>query len=169
MVLDISRTIIRKNLVNFISTVVFIILIILLLFVRMYNIIKGVDNSLLAIFVATAYIIHAVYNTFRNYNYIYFNNETEKLILRYFSPNIFTTKKNSIEMPQNEFAGYKLNSFFLRYREKIILYRATKKGLASYPPVSITALSNKERYALLRTLDELAHRNKSIGQLRSDT
>lgn len=155
MILDISRTIIRKNLVNLISTIVFIIIIIVLLFVPMYNIINGVNNSLLAIFVATAYLIYAVYNTFRNYNYIYFNNESNTLILRYFSPNIFTSQKNSIEMPKNEFAGYKLQSFFLRYREKIILYRNTKKGMASYPPVSITALSNAERHALLRALDEL--------------
>ncbi|MBN2481316.1 MAG: hypothetical protein JXB19_06235 [Bacteroidales bacterium] len=159
MILDISRTIIRKNLVNFISTIVFIIIIILLLFVPIYNIIKGVNNSLLAIFIAAAYFIYAVYNNFRNYNYIYFNNESEKLILRYFSPNIFTSRKNSIEIPKNEFAGYKLHSFFMRYREKIILYRNTKKGLASYPPVSITALSNAERYAMLRALDELKPEN----------
>jgi len=169
MILDISRTIIRKNLVNFISTLVFIILIILLLFVPIYNIIKGVNNSLLAIFVATAYIIHAVYNTFRNYNYIYFNNETDKLILRYFSPKLFTSKKNSIEIPKNEFSGYKLHSFFMRYREKLILYHATKKGMASYPPVSITALSNAERHALLRSLDELDRKNKGSGQSKSDT
>lgn len=163
MILDISRTIIRKNLVNFISTIVFIIIIIVLLFVPMYNIIKGVNNSLLAIFIATAYLIYAVYNTFRNYNYIYFNNETDTLILRYFSPNIFTSQKNSIEMPKNEFAGYRLQSFFMRYREKIILYRKTKKGMASYPPVSITALSNTERHALLRALDELKLMN-NIGK-----
>ena len=161
MILDISRTIIRKNLVNFISTIVFIIIIIVLLFVPMYNIVKGVDNSLLAIFVATAYFIYAVYNSFRNYNYIYFNNESDTLILRYFSPNIFTSRKNSIEMPKEEFAGYKLDSFFMRYREKIVLFRNTKQGLASYPPVSITALSNAERYALLRALNELKLKNEN--------
>lgn len=160
MILDISRTIIRKNLVNFISTIVFIIIIIVLLFLPMYNIIKGVNNSLLAIFVAAAYLIYAVYNTFRNYNYIYFNNDSDTLILRYFSPNIFTSRKNSIEIPKKEFAGYKLHSFFMRYREKIVLYRNTRKGLASYPPVSITALSNMERYAMLRALDELKIRNE---------
>lgn len=162
MVLDISRTIIRKNLVNFISTVVFILVIIVLLFVPIYsNIIKGISNNLLAIFIATAYIIHAVYHTFRNYNYVYFNNESDKLILRYFSPNIFTSKKNSIEIPKREFAGYKLNSFFMRYREKIVLLRTTKKGLASYPPVSLTALSNSERNALLRALDEIKLLNET--------
>ena len=61
MIIDISRTIIRKNLANFITTVLFIILIILLLFVPLNNVIKGISNNLLAIFVAMAYIIYAVY------------------------------------------------------------------------------------------------------------
>jgi hypothetical protein len=165
MIIDISRTIIRKNLANFITTVLFIILIILLLFVPINNVLKGMSNSLLAIFIATAYIIYAVYNSFRNYNYIYFNNETDKLVLRYFSPSFFTSKKNSIEIPKEEFAGYKLNSFFMRYRERIILYRATRKGIASYPPVSITALSVKERQMMLMALGELKlaneHRKKT--------
>ena len=160
MIIDISRTIIRKNLANFITTVLFIILIILLLFVPISSVINGVSNSLLAIFIATAYIIYAVYNSFRNYNYIYFNNETDKLILRYFSPSVFTSKKNSIEIPREEFAGYKLKSFFMRYREKIVLFRATRKGIASYPPVSLTALTIKERHMLLRALDELKLANE---------
>lgn len=161
MIIDISRTIIRKNLANFISTILFIILIILLLFIPMNDIVNGISNSLLAIFIATAYIIYAVYNSFRNYNYIYFNNETDKLILRYFSPSVFTSKKNSIEMPKEEFTGYKLHSFFMRYREKIVLYRATRKGIANYPPVSITALTVKERHMLLRALDELKLANEN--------
>ena len=160
MIIDISRTIIRKNLANLISTVLFIVLIVLLLFLPMQDFLKGISNSLLAIFVATAYIIYAVYNSFRNYNYIYFNNETDKLVLRYFSPSVFTSKKNSIEMPKEEFAGYRLKSFFMRYREKIVLYRATRKGLANYPPVSLTALSVKERHMLLRALDELKLTNE---------
>ena len=160
MILDISRTIIRKNLANFISTIVFIILIIVLLFIPVDDFIKSVSNSLLAIFIAVAYLINVIYNSFRNYNYIYFSNESDKLILRYFSPSIFTSKKNSIEIPQQEFAGYELKSFFMRYREKLILFRQTKKGLGSYPPVSITALSNAERHALLKTLNELKLKNE---------
>ena len=59
----------------------------------------------------------------------------------------------------NEFADYKLTSFFMRYRETLILYRKTKKGLAGYPPVSITALTNLERARMLRSLNELKLKN----------
>ena len=160
MILDLKRTILRKNLANLITTVVMLIAIVVLLFVPFHNeLISGVSNNLLAIFVATAYVINAFYNTFRSYNYIYFNDDSDKIVLRYFSPNIFTSKKNSIEMPKREFAGYELQSFFMRYRERLILLRRTNKGIARYPAVSITALSADERYALLFELNTLKKNN----------
>ncbi len=161
MILDIKKTIIRKNLASFITTLIILLIIVVLLFVPFRNdLFKGLSNNLLAAFVAAAYVIRAVYNSFRNYNYIYFNDESDKLVLRYFAPTIFTTRKNSIEIPKKEFAGYELKSFFMRYREGLILKRRTAKGIAIYPPVSITALNNDERYALLFTLTQLKNQNE---------
>ncbi len=161
MILDLKRTILRKNLITFLTTLIMLVAIVVLLFVPFdSSLIKGLSNTLLAAFVAVAYVIHAFYNTFRNYNYIYFTDESDKLVLRYFSPNIFTTKKNSIEIPKREFAGYELQSFFMRYRERLILLRRTGKGIARYPAVSITAMSTDERYALLFTLTQLKNRNE---------
>jgi len=161
MILDIKRTILRKNLANLITTLVMLIALVVLLFVPFNSdLIKGLSNNMLAIFVAVAYIINAFYNSFRNYNYIYFNDESDKLVLRYFSPSLFTSKKNSIEIPKKEFAGYELQSFFMRYREKLILKRRTGKGIANYPAVSVTALSEAERYALLFALSQLKKMNE---------
>lgn len=158
MIIDIKRTILRKNLSNFITIILLALIIIGLLFIPAGNIFKGLENSLLAVFCGIAYVIYSFYNTFRNYHYIYFNDESDKIVLRYFSPNIFTSRKNSIEIPKREFAGYLLDSFFMRYREKITLLRRTGKGIAKYPPVSITALDAHERDMLLHTLDELKKR-----------
>jgi hypothetical protein len=154
MILDIKRTILRKNLSNFISLILLTLIIIGLLFIPARDLIKGLENSLLAIFCAIAYVIYSFYNAFRNYHYIYFNDESDKIVLRYFSPNIFTSKKNSIEIPKKDFAGFVIDSFFLRYREKITLLRRTGKGIAKYPPVSLTALGAHERDLLLHALGE---------------
>jgi hypothetical protein len=160
MILDIKKTILRQNLSNFIATIVFILAIVLLLFIPFSkDFIKGLDNNLLAIFMGMAYVIHAFYKSFRNYNYIYFNDESDKLVLRYFSPSLFTSKKNSIEIPKKEFAGYTIQSFFMGYREKITLQRRTAKGIASYPAVSITALSIIERHDLLIALEKVKQQN----------
>jgi hypothetical protein len=160
MIIDIKRTIIRKNLSNFITLIILAMAMIGLLFIPVRNIFSGIENGLLAVFTAIAYVIYSVYQTFRNYNYIYFNDESDKIVFRYFSPNIFTSKKSSIEIPKKEFAGFLLDSFFMRYREKISLLRHTGKGLAKYPPVSITALDAHERDMLLHALGEWKRKNE---------
>lgn len=160
MILDIKRTILRKNLSSFISLIILTLLIIALLFIPINNIFNGIENSLLAIFCGIAYLVYSIYNTFRNYHYIYFNDESDKIVLRYFSPNIFTSKKNSIEIPKRDFAGYLISSFFMRYRESIVLLRRTGKGIAKYPPVSLTALDAHERDMLLHALGEWKRKNE---------
>lgn len=162
MIIDIKRTILRKSLSKFIVLIVLAILLSVLLFIPFQNnFIKNVDNSLLAIFIAAAYVIYVVYESFRNYNYLYFSDESDKLVLRFFAPNFFTSKKNSIEIPKREFSGYSIQSFFMGYREKIILTRRTSKGIASYPPVSITALNINDKHDLLVTLEKLKQQNEN--------
>lgn len=161
MVIDIKKTILRQNISSFIATIVFIILIVVLLFVPFNkDLIRGVSNNLLALFAAMAYVLNALFRGFRNFNYIYFNDESDKIVLRYFSPNLFTTKKNSIEIPKREFAGYHLTGFFMGYRENLVLQRKSPKGTAAYPPVSITALTMQEKHDLLISLEKVKQQNK---------
>lgn len=162
MIIDIKRTILRKSLSKFIVLIILAILLCVLLFIPFQNsFIKNVNNNLLAIFIAVAYVIYAVYEAFRNYNYLYFSDESDKLVLRFFAPNFFTSKKNSIEIPKREFSGYSIQSFFMGYRERLILMRRTSQGVASYPPVSITALSINEKNSLLLTLEKLKQQNEN--------
>jgi hypothetical protein len=162
MVIDIEKTIILKTKGKFIALIILVVVICGLLFIPFdSDLINGLENSILAVFMAGSYLIYSLYESFRNYNYIFFSDESDRLILRYFSVALFTKAKNSIEIPRKEFAGYQLNSFFMRYRETIILFRKTSKGVARYPPVSLTALSNEERDSMLRVLDELGKKNEA--------
>lgn len=161
MIIDIEKTIIQKTKGKFIALIVLIVVICFLLFFPFNkDLFSGLENSMLAVFTAVAYVVYAFYESFRNYNYVYFNDESDRLVLRFFPTAMFTKSKNSIEIPKKEFAGYKLNSFFMRYRETITLFRKTSKGVAKYPPVSITALSNNERNSLLLTLNKLWAENE---------
>jgi hypothetical protein len=160
MIIDIEKSIIHKTKGKFIAVIALVIIICLLLFIPFRNdLFKGLDNSILGIFFAVAYIIYTVYESFRNYHYIYYNDESDKIVLRYFAPTLFTSKKNVIEIPKKEFAGYKLNSLFMRYRETITLFRNSGKGVAKYPEVSLTALSATERESLFRSLNALRNKN----------
>jgi hypothetical protein len=160
MTIDIEKTIVVKTKGKFFALIILVLAICFLLFFPLNNdLIPGVSNSILAIIVASCYIIYSVYESFRNYNYIYFNDDSDKIVLRYFTHAFFTTKKNAIEIPKKDFAGYKVNSVFMKYRESIVLYRSSGKGVAKYPPVSITALNNAQRFDMLKSLNDLWKKN----------
>jgi hypothetical protein len=50
------------------------------------------------------------------------------------------------------------------YREHLVLQRKTTKGIASYPPVSITALTMQEKHDLLISLEK--HKQQNSEKLK---
>jgi hypothetical protein len=156
MIIDIQRTILRKNLRAFILALVFIFIIVILLLTSFYeDQLFGLTSYHLAIIIAGIYLLFMVYNTLRQYNYIYFSYSGDKLVLRYFSTGVFTHRKNSIEISRNDFAGYEKKTALFGFREKVILKVKTPRGIAKYPPVSFTALSRKEKRDIYSVLEML--------------
>jgi hypothetical protein len=96
-----------------------------------------------------------LFNTLRQFHYVYFSDAGERIVLRYFSMGAFIYKKHSIEIGKSEFIGYEMQKQLFGLREKLILKARTGKGLAKYPPVSITALTRKEKENLIQALDRL--------------
>lgn len=159
MVIDLRKTVIRKKLRSFYYAIIFTTSISLVLFVNIYSRrIFGIDKYLISIILASAYLLTIVYSFIREYNYIYYSDEKEKIILRFFSMNIFISKKSSIEIIRSEMAGYSLKKSFIGLKEKLFLYQQTKRGVAKYPGVSITALSKEEKEKLIKSLDRLGRR-----------
>ncbi|MBU0766124.1 MAG: hypothetical protein KJ607_14975 [Bacteroidetes bacterium] len=110
-------------------------------------------------FTIAACIIYALINIWfaqLKLNYIYFSDEGQKIVLRYFSLSIISKEKRAIEIPKKEFSGYEILHSFFNKRMEIILLQKRKTGIAKYPPVSITALKKAEQDALFRQLDRLA-------------
>ncbi len=158
MVIDIQRTILRKNLRAFIMAIIFVLVIVVLLVTYIYeDQFFGITNYHLAIIIAGTYVIYMLYHTLRKYDYVYFSDENDKVILRYFPTRVFTHRKNSIEMPKRDFAGYEKKKWLFGFREYIILMVRTPRGTAKYPPVSLSALNRKEKESLYRALERLKH------------
>jgi len=156
MEIDIQRTILKKNLRAFILAIIFVVFVSLLLITYIYeDQLFGLTKYHLAIIFASIYVLYMVFNTLRQFHYIYFSDAGERIVLRYFPMGAFTHKKNSIEIGKKEFVGYEIKKQLFGLREKLILKAKTGKGLAKYPPVSITALTKKEKESLFRVLDRL--------------
>jgi hypothetical protein len=153
MTIDIRKTVYKKKLRSFYSTLFFLLVIGALLVTNIYyGEIAGIDKYEFAIILASIYILSILYSTLRNYHYIFYSDEGNRIILRYFSFSFFTRKKNSIEINKTDLAGYEISRQFFGFREDIILYQRTKKGNAKYPPVSITALTKGEKDKILHSL-----------------
>ncbi|MBN2213774.1 MAG: hypothetical protein JW723_05970 [Bacteroidales bacterium] len=157
MTIDIQKTVYRKKLRSFYSTLFFLVVIGALLVTNIYyGEVAGVDKYELSIILACIYILSILYSTIRNYQYIFYSDEGDKIILRFFSFSFFARKKSSIEIRKTDLAGYQINRHFFSLRENLILYQKTKKGTAKYPPVSITALSGSEKKGMLHSLSIFA-------------
>ena len=114
MTIDIRRTVIKKKLRSFFTTILVILIIVLVLFTNVYKEeIFKIDKVLLTVIIAALYILTILFNVIREYNYIYYSDDGEKIVFRYFSLSVFTQKKNSIEIPKRLFAGYMLEKSFM--------------------------------------------------------
>jgi hypothetical protein len=159
MTIDIRRTVIKKKLRSFFTAILVILIIVLLLFTNVYKEeMFNIDKVLLTIIIASLYILSILFNVIRDYNYIYYNDEGEKIVFRYFSLSVFTQKKNSIEIPKRLFAGYKLKKSFIGLRENLILLQQLQNRIARYPAVSITALDSKQKKSIIDSLNKFSRR-----------
>jgi hypothetical protein len=92
----------------------------------------------------------------KGYNYIYFNADGSKIILRYMPLQPFLYGNYSIEIPKREFVKYSVKQSFAGMRTSIILYQQTERGLSKYRPISLSTLKNSEKRDLFEVLDRLS-------------
>ena len=66
----------------------------------------------------------------------------------------FDNKKQAIEIQKKDYNGYEIRKSFFNLKEDLILSVKTKKSIANYPPISITALSLKHKNLLISSLNQ---------------
>lgn len=115
----------------------------------------GYSRNEIAIFILVIFTLFFLYHYLRNHNYIYYSDTGNKFILRYFSLRPLEDKKNAIEFNKKEFHKYEIKKSLSGMNENIIIYRKTSKGVAKYPPVSITALDKETRSRILSSFEKL--------------
>jgi energy-coupling factor transporter transmembrane protein EcfT len=149
MVIDTGRTTIRMRLRGFITAIIFFILILVFL---VFDIFDDIRMYLVIIF-SFCYIVFILHIYLKDYFYIYFSDESNKMVFRYYSMRPLSQTKRSIEIPRGSLARYEIRSEALGFKNKIIFYQKIKDGVYKYPPVSITILSSQEKDQLLQALN----------------
>ncbi len=154
MIIDLKRKVIKIQLRRFITLIVFIVLVLLVLLMLDYNQkYFGLSRYQLAIIFAAIYVAFVIYQAILELNYIYFSDQGDRIILRYFSMSFYNDKKQSIEIPKEAFCGYEIRTSLGGLKKKLILYERVNNKDAKYPPVSISALSKNQILNLIAALD----------------
>jgi hypothetical protein len=159
MTFDNSKTIIGLRIKLFGATVIILAYIVLTYIAEIIKYpLLGMSDTAWTLILVGIYFGYALLPMFLNYQYIHFSDEGENIVIRYFTAGIIGGRKNSIEINKTGFAGYKSEARFFGMIQSLTLYQKVQKGIATYPPVYISALSVEERSKLFRSLNQYAVR-----------
>ena len=102
-------------------------------------------------------ILVSVYFVFllRKLDYFFIEFLGKKIVVRYYTAYPIFRKYKAIEIPKSYFFDYKIKTKLFGFRKTLHLIVKTPKGKFSYPPISISLLSNKQMRDLINMLNEL--------------
>jgi hypothetical protein len=153
MTFDNSKTIISLRITFFIATIMLLAYITLTYVAKLLKYpLLGMSDTIWTLLLVGIWFILTFMPMFLNYQFIFFSDDGEKIIFRYFTAGFVSGGKNSVEIDKRTFSGYKIESSFFGLIKSITLYQKFNEGVAKYPPVYISALSHEERAKITRSL-----------------
>jgi len=154
-----DKTQMQKRFVAIISAVLIALLHFIDEFWVFLNNITGLPKFLLTIIFLLIFLTFYIYHLVAGSSYIYFSDEDNKIIIRFYQLNLFNSSKISFEIPKNEFIGFKLQKKYWNIRETLTLIRVYQGKVAPYPPICISLLTPTQRNTLLSSLAKYAPQN----------
>jgi hypothetical protein len=149
MTFDNSKTIINLRIKIFGATVLLLAYVVLTYVAKVIKFpLLGLGDTAWTVILVVLYLIGAFLPMILNYQYIWFSDEDENIVLRYFTAGIVGGKKNTVEINKISFAGFQIETKYFGFSKTLILYQRSGQQTAKYPPIYISALS-KEQYKKL--------------------
>jgi len=153
MKIDNQRNIYRIWLSRLIMTVVFALIIVVLIFVPWFdNPDDAITKYHFIILISGIYVLINLVNYLKRPYFVSYNDQGEMIIVRYYPVSMFTSRKNSIEIPKQQFVKYELKSFLLRTQQYLILHQNFRGKVAKYPRISLSAMDKQDREKMLGAL-----------------
>ena len=111
-------------------------------------------NDILVMVMVGVFLVYVGFTQFASLCYVYFSTANEKVLIKYY-PIISILKKEyeSIEFAQKTMVGFKIEKS-MGFNDLSIAIR-TKRGIAEYPSISLTALSKAEIEQIRSALSEV--------------
>ncbi len=155
MKIDNKRNIYRIWISRLAMTIVFALLILVLIFISWFDdLASGITKYHLIILVSGIYVGVNWFNFLKHPYFISYSDQGEMLVVRYYPVSMFTSRKNSIEIPKKQFAKFELKLFFFGNQQKLILVQNFRGKEAKYPPISLSALDREDREKMIESLEK---------------
>lgn len=154
MTFDNSRTIISLRIKLFGATVVLLAYLALTYVAKLIKYpFLGMSDTTWTLILVGVWFLLAFMPMFLNYQFIFFSDDGEKIVFRYFTAGLVGGRKNSVEIDKKSFSDYKIESRFFGLIQSVTLFQKFQEGVAKYPPVYISALSREERAKVIKSLN----------------
>lgn len=129
-----SKTIIGFRLKLFIATIILIAYFLLAYVAKLIKFpLLGMGDNFWTILLVACYVVLLFLPMILNYQYIYFSDDGDKIIFRYYTSGIISGSKNSVEIDKKTFTYYKVEKRLLGLVQSIILFQRLEEGVAKYP------------------------------------
>lgn len=155
MTIDNTKTVYSIRIKLFIATVLLLVYVALVYAAELIKFpLLGIGETTATLILVGVYLVIAFLPMALNYQYVFFSDEGESLVFRYFSAGIVGGRKNSVDIRKNTFAGYKIDKKYFGLSSSLILFQNIGSKTAKYPPIHISALPEDLRGKLLSALNQ---------------
>ena len=133
---------------------IFVALLIIVILVSGWfdNPILGLEKNHYTLIILAIYFLISIYYYFLDLNYIFYNDDGDKIVLKFSSLRIMSKVKKAYEIPKQKFLGYQVIKTFFGLKKSLILFQYQNNKKAKYPPVSISSLTKNELTRLISSL-----------------
>jgi hypothetical protein len=157
MTFDNSKTIIKFRIRLFFVTILALAWLAMVYIIKLIKFpLLGIEDGIWTLVVVSIWVIVAFLPMILNYQFIFFSDDGENIVFRFFNAGIVGGKKNSVEISKRTFAGYTTESQVLGLSKSIILFQQVGQKTAKYPPIYISALTHEQRRKVLQALAQYA-------------
>ena len=161
MTLNNSKSVINLKIIRRTAIILFLAFVLLGYVARVIKFpLLGINQTIWTVFILVLFITIMFLPALLKFQYIYFSDEGETIIFRYYTAGIIEGKKNSIEINKRTFSGFALENRLLGLSQSLTLYQQLQQGVATYPPVYISSLKRDERARIIKSLNLYAPRLK---------
>ena len=154
MIIDNSHAVIRDRKMMYLMAISLTIIIPCFFFIDIFEEpVLGIPREYYVIAVCTIYVLINIYRFLLSLNYIYYNDQGGKIVLKYYTLRPFIQKRKNIEIPIGSLVKYKIIRKIAGIKKSLVLYQRINNKIAKYPPISLSELKKTEFDNLISALN----------------